>query len=1721
MNKRSILIFAYIGLIGVVAMLTPACHPHKPHPFPQTPIAERPPANIYAEVVALDQVICYNRFGSHNPYGMMYALKSDVIADDGGSELRAGHVHLRPGLRPRPLVLRLNPGDTLHVHFTNLIHPDAAKRYSDIDSLSSECPEWSNYNKLADQKNLPSIPSKTAAVGAKTDDNAPKTRTASMIVAGLTSIRDPKNPEQSTGLTPVDPDQSTDYYWQADQEGAHLLFSHGAPAGGEGDGGSLVHGLFGAVIVEPRGSRWYRSAVDAERLDQATLSKDEKQNRTIDYEAVHEGSPVLNLLREGGPEDYELIGSPLNAIIVGDGKAPELAQREFTVIFHDELKTRYAKPFAVLDTGNKLNPLSKQVAGIRDGFAVNYGASGVGTILLANRLGIGPAKSCPECAYEEFFLQSWANGDPALLARYDDDPSNVHHSYLNDRVLFRNLHAGPKETHVFHLHAHQWESSASGKGNYLDSQTIAPLQGFSYPIAHNGSGNRNKTPGDSIFHCHLYPHFAQGMWELWRVHDVFEDGTRRLPDGELGEGTNPWSGATAGGTPIPALVPLPRQAQPPAPDYLASLPGYPFFIPGIAGHRAPQPPWDLAEDAGLPRHVVTGGSRAFPGGDTALSQFGAGDLRLALTSLNLKILPDRGTPLEDASMRFHEQAKLAAKTPEGQPAEFRLNGRKRQPGAPFADPCDTGAPLIQYNVSAIDLDLVVNKHGWHDPQARINVLDEVAKKVEKRPTKDAEPFFFRVHSGDCVQFRHSNRTDHETRLDHFQVATPTDIIGQHIHLVKFDVTSSDGSGNGFNYEDGTLSKAAIEERIKASKQPGGSAVDASGAPINLKAKPGVYQASWQRWYVDPYQHYDDTGHKGPHSPDATLGTVFTHDHFAPSTIQQHGFYNAMLVEPSGSKWSTPDGTPMQVGKAVGSRANITEAQDKTYHPDYREFALAVADFALLYDCGGLNAALRHDCGKAPLPEIKTETETEAEAQIDRSKAEAVLEQYRKHEGLPVDPPELPEAISTHHHDPYLVNYKQDPIPLRMFERDSKGHFTQKRKAGEHDPINPADPAWVFSSYPPHGDPFLKPFLAYEGDRVQFRLIQGAQEVQHTFNLHGLSWRREPHNPQSPRIAAQEIGISEHFEMDLPKTNVAGGVESVDYLYSFGSVDSMWNGAWGLMRVFAGPDAIIPPNPDDCGKKFIWNREDIADVLERAPCGRIGPDIKFDNGRRKSRHRTGDDGRRKGPALDMLGDNGDGIVNNSTQQSGKCPSGAPEKHYCVKAIQVQNGIFYDSAHDIADPDGMAFVRVPYDPQAPGGEAEKCDFDQAAPTPVEPLVLRANAGDCLTVTLQNDLVPKNWEEPGDADLPRIVSVNTRDILPSWRVSLRPQIIASLTSSLGYGLEAGFNPISLSTNGYGQDNGKQTVSTAISGKPAESRVTYRWYAGLIQEDQAGKAAQSPYLPSPDGSCPTEEKQVCSEGLGPVNLASFGDVMEHAIHGLFGALVIEPVKAQYWDPKQVSFSADGSIVLPSGKQETETGNYTGSHAIVTLEDGNYFREHVLFYQDGLNLHYNKVPIPDCIICDDSYDLGERGVSYRSAPFWARLNLTPPASGKSGDWVDLNTQTFPANFFQASYQPIPTPTLEARPGERVKVHVLQPAGRARQRVFTVTGHEYAAMPPLAGFGSIGTVLMSPGKAITADLQNTDLGKDGVTEGQWLYRDGPAYMFSNGVWGQLTVTNHH
>jgi hypothetical protein len=1054
------------------------------------------------------------------------------------------------------------------------------------------------------------------------------------------------------------------------------------------------------------------------------------------------------------------------------------------------------------------------------------------------------------------------------------------------------------------------------------------------------------------------------MWELWRVHDVFEDGTRRLPDGLLGPGTDPLvGGAPVGGTPIPAVVPLPFAAMAPMPTYGQNgFPGYPFYIPGKAGHRAPQAPLDFfdGKDGGLPRHVFEDGDviadRSVDPNPVASGLFGV-DIHKA----HLVVLPAEGTPLEQTAMAFHATANgHATMTPEGDVALFKVNGLPPQPGAPFADPCPPAlmTGLREYDVSAIQLDLVVNSHGWHDPQARINVLDKDVPAYEGRTTT-ADPFFFRANSGECIEFRHTNRTPRELALDDFQVETPTDIIGQHIHLVKFDVTSSDGSGNGWNYEDGTLAKDAVSERLQAAQiEHGGSAKDIFGEPVQLPAEATGYQTTIQRWWADPLLNK-----KGK---DRTMRTVFTHDHFAPSSIQQHGFYSGLVIEPAGSKWLNPDGSPLVDG--VGTQAMIIDSFDKETHPDHREFMVEFQDFALLYDA----------------------------------------------HGKPVDPPAAPEAISANHHDPYLINYKHEPLPLRTFDFSDDGTLLGPK------PDKAGDMAYVFDSRI-HGDPFTEIYRAFEGDPVQFRVLQGGQEVQHVWHVNGLRWKRQASNPLSAYVGSQEIGISEHFEMDMPNLP-SHSASRADYLYHLGTTGSMWNGAWGIMRSYSSPFrqkdlAPLPSNPD--GRTRIGNVGDF----QGNGCPKVAPLRRYDI--------------EVWSAMDLLGPLGNTPINDG---------------------QGIGEIIYNEREGITDPSGLMYIL-----------AEDRELYMNGEKSVDPLVIRANAGDCIEVNLTNflpvdpvTLQPSGVPDMlGDAKLPGITSVVSDDFGPSSQVSIHPQLL-SYDIRLGDGSNVGFNP-------------SQTASPdpTLHDPSAQSEtVQYIWYAGVIshrtETDRRGRS--------------TTYAEAKPEAFGTIPLRSFGDVIKQGSQGLIGALIIEEEDAVW--------SADKEGLLPVSN---------GTVAWVNAPEKGLFKEYVVLYQDGMNLNWGDTEIPDCIICDDHYDTGEKGLNYRTEPHWARLDQTPT--------TQLLDVAYPADWALGD---IETPLFTASAGDQVVFRVAHPDGRARQRTFNVLGHDYND-GGLSKFLSGGSSLLAPGRGINAEIIG------GAKEGVWLYRDGPAFIYAGGSWGRFEV----
>src|SRR5919205_1846119 len=66
---------------------------------------------VNADVVAIPQAIMLNRLGATIPNGFVFALRSDTV------KTGLGNLQLRPGKRPRPIVLRANVGDCLQVSF--------------------------------------------------------------------------------------------------------------------------------------------------------------------------------------------------------------------------------------------------------------------------------------------------------------------------------------------------------------------------------------------------------------------------------------------------------------------------------------------------------------------------------------------------------------------------------------------------------------------------------------------------------------------------------------------------------------------------------------------------------------------------------------------------------------------------------------------------------------------------------------------------------------------------------------------------------------------------------------------------------------------------------------------------------------------------------------------------------------------------------------------------------------------------------------------------------------------------------------------------------------------------------------------------------------------------------------------------------------------------------------------------------------------------------------------------------------------------------------------------------------------------------------------------------------------------------------------------------------------------------------------------------------------
>ena len=562
---------------------------------------------ITADVVALDQPLYVNRAGASQQGGQIFALRSDVVANSIsalGQDLAPGEAMLRPDKRPRPMVLRVNEGDCLWIDFENLLQEapigtsDAGVHVMGLP-LVAACAEDESGDRVevepiqADASFVGTNDSSLAAPGesrtyvyyAEQEGGYMLTSSAAnfglingngQIAAGLHGsvnveppgavwlrsqvTRDqlaaaarsdcPESSKDADGICRTQYGQPLIDYNATDDDGLPILRM-------TDDNGNILATDLTAIIAHesPDGSVG-EFPYDPDNplcfpVPAATHDKDLSERCTQPFReiAIHYWEPLgaitqafdcitgsTTINSQGGSVTGPPPPGTDTVITIPATCDDEDCDQELTVY-----ETSCPDDYNVTPWLDDV--FSAQTA--LDGFGINYGTDGLGARLFANRLRVGPQADCVACKFEEFFLASWPNGDPAQVSTvpfgvtpedapaigeepvilYPDDPSNVYHSYIRDHVKFRVHSAGSAASHVHHQHAHQWlHTPNAAESHYLDSQTITPGSSYTLEMVYDGSGNRNETVGDSIFHCHFYPHFAAGMWSLWRVHDVLEEG---------------------------------------------------------------------------------------------------------------------------------------------------------------------------------------------------------------------------------------------------------------------------------------------------------------------------------------------------------------------------------------------------------------------------------------------------------------------------------------------------------------------------------------------------------------------------------------------------------------------------------------------------------------------------------------------------------------------------------------------------------------------------------------------------------------------------------------------------------------------------------------------------------------------------------------------------------------------------------------------------------------------------------------------------------------------------------------------------------------------------------------------------------------------------------------------------------------------------------------------
>jgi hypothetical protein len=375
------------------------------------------------------------------------------------------------------------------------------------------------------------------------------------------------------------------------------------------------------------------------------------------------------------------------------------------------------------------------------------------------------------------------------------------------------------------------------------------------------------------------------------------------------------------------------------------------------------------------------------------------------------------------------------------------------------------------------------------------------------------------------------------------------------------------------------------------------------------------------------------------------------------------------------------------------------------------------------------------------------------------------------------------------------------------------------------------------------------------------------------------------------------------------------------------------------------------------------------------------------------------------------------------------------------------------------------------------------------PVEPLVLRANAGDCIEVNLTNGIFIDAANYPAntaavlkfDFNMPPPLNGPAYPQKVSRFVGLHPQLL-SYDPATSSGVNVGWN-----TQG-------QAVPTDQA-VPFGKTIKYQWYAGKIDRAANGTLSYTPVE------------------FGSLNLFPSDPEFQH-INGLFGSMIIEPAGSTWKCGEATSLAQCDPPVVGAPPAPYPPASRTS--ATVTLPDNTTFREAAIMISDTMRI----------VGINGNYDGGTStgAVNYRVEPWSFRY-----ANNLTGDFSCMLS-----NQLQQAFNPPPpltpmgdpkTPIFTAEVGVPFRFRMTHPFGTGNSQVFILNGHVWQRNPYKNESTVIGNNNLSQwigsrdnhGSTDHFDLVIDKAGGEGGQAGDYLYTVFQPLQARTGTWGLFRV----